>query len=476
MNLQVSLKLNLSKQIKKIKVKYNTFEKATFDEYLITSLVYRTYKDIDREKLILDYINDITGEGSLNHHFKNLYSKLKIFNEEQLKKIMDNSMIPTLKIDEKNRYEYYPQLNVSIFNKRLYQGDIIEYNNLPMLLMINEEIIDLSIETIRDEVKAEQYLVSFDESDNVEIKILNNFLPIDGKLFEETLCVDLKNVDSYQGEIHNNADGNGWKVLTNSAFNNLFSNSNYYYENGDHYFVRNESVRKTSIAKVHGLYIYNEKILNYQNNPVLCKRVIDFLLKNNTINEYKTTSIIAMLKFVDDEKCQKVVNSMLMKKESKEFALVGLDLIGKGIIYGWVKMALKLFLKYAEAYHLNYLYQADSDLPFTIEQLIKIDKDILSESHKVKVDEYNSNVEAKKKTIREITGEVTTKGLRENAKKLEADEITKKFSNLCNRLIGHVNVDLDKASLTELEVWHKEALELNELSLQIEKKLLSIKD
>ena len=224
------------------------------------------------------------------------------------------------------------------------------------------------------------------------------------------------------------------------------------------------------------VYIYNEKILNYQNNPVLCKRVIDFLLKNNTINEYKTTSIIAMLKFVDDEKCQKVVNSMLMKKESKEFALVGLDLIGKGIIYGWVKMALKLFLKYAEAYHLNYLYQADSDLPFTVEQLIKIDKDILSESHKVKVDEYNSNVEAKKKTIREITGEVTTKGLRENAKKLEADEITKKFSNLCNRLIGHVNVDLDKASLTELEVWHKEALKLNELSLQIEKKLLSIKD
>ena len=29
MSLQVSLKLKLSKQIKKIKVKYNTFEKAT---------------------------------------------------------------------------------------------------------------------------------------------------------------------------------------------------------------------------------------------------------------------------------------------------------------------------------------------------------------------------------------------------------------------------------------------------------------
>ncbi len=473
MNLQVSLKLNLSKQLKKIKVKYNTFEKATFDEYLIVSLIYRTFNERKKETIISEYINDITGEGSLNQHFKNIYLRLNSFTEEQLKRIMDNSMIPTLKIDEKNRYEYYPQLNVSIFNRKLYQGDLAEYDNLSMLLMIKEEIIDLSIDTIKEEVKAEQYLVAFDESDNIKIRMLNDFLPMDSKLFEEALCIDLKKIDSYQGEIHTKVDGTGWKVLTNSAFNNLFSNTNFYYENGDHHFVRNESVRKTTISKVHGLYIYKEDILNYQNNPVLCERVIDFLLKNNTIGEYKASSIIAMLKYIEDMKCQRVVNSMLMKKESKEFALVGLDLIGKGIISGWLVTALKMFLKQAEGRHLNYLYQAKSDLPFTIEQLIKMDRDILNENHKIQVDEYNSNLEAKKKTIRAITGDITTKGLRENAKKLEADETTKKFSKLCNRLIGHVNVDLDDATLMQIEDWHKDAIELREISLIIEKRLLN---
>ena len=147
MSLQVSLKLKLSKQIKKIKVTYNTFEKATYDEYLICSLALRTLPEKDipvkesfgkkivrfftdeptpnqRERTVFEYINDITGEGSLNKHFKNIYNKVKDFSAEQLTKIMENSMIPTLKIDDKNRYEYYPQLDISVFNRRIYKGDL----------------------------------------------------------------------------------------------------------------------------------------------------------------------------------------------------------------------------------------------------------------------------------------------------------------------------------------------------------------
>lgn len=471
MSLQVSLKLKLSKQIKKIKVKYNTFEKATYDEYLICSLALRTLNDTNQDKTVFDYIDDVTGEGSLNKHFRNIYARVKTFSAEQLSKIMANSMIPTLKIDEKNRYEYYPQLNVSVFNKKIYQGDLGIYNNLPQIIMINEEIIDMSIETIKDDTKPEQYSVTFDEKENVRVRLLNDYLPIDNEIFEESLCLDLGNINSYQGKIHDNVDGNGWRVLNNSALNNLFSNRNYYYDNGDHFFIRNDSVRKTIISKVHGLYIYKEDILSYQGNAILCDKVIDFLLENKTIGEFKPKSILFMLKYVSDKKAQKVVNSLLLKKEEKEIALYGLDLMERGLVNGWLVTVTKTFLKYASGYQLNLIYQANAELNYTIEQLIQIDADLLQFEHKMQVKKYNEDLEAKRKTIREITGDITTKGLREKAKALESNEITKKFSKLCNRLIGHVNEGLDDVSLTTLEQWHKDALELKEISILIQRKL-----
>ena len=108
--------------------------------------------------------------------------------------------------------------------------------------------------------------------------------------------------------------------------------------------------------------------------------------------------------------------------------------------------------------------------------MIKIDADLLTASHKEQVDKYNADLDAKKKTIIELTGIITTKGLRERAKDLESDETTKKFSKLCNRLIGHVNEGLDDVSLVTLEQWHKDALELKEISLIIERRLEVIKN
>lgn len=471
MSLQVSLKLKLSKQIKKIKVKYNTFEKATYDEYLICSLVLRTLDNSNQDRVAFEYIDDITGDGSLNKHFRNIYARVKNFSKEQLSKIMANSMIPTLKIDEKNRYEFYPQLNVSVFNKKIYQGDLNEYDTLSQLIMINEEIIDMSVETVKDDTKPEQYSVTFDEEENIKIRILNDYLFINNEIFEESLCLDLGNINLYQGKIHDNVDGSGWRVLNNSALNNLFANRNYYYDNGDHFFIRNDSARKTIISKVHGLYIYREEIIPYQNNVVLCNKVIDFLLEKKTIGELKLKSILFLLKYVSDIKAQKVINYMLLKKEEKEFALYGLDLIERGLIDGWDAPVAEIFLKYASGYQLNLIYQANTELNYKIEQLIKIDLDSLKLEHKMQVIKYNADVEAKRKTIREITGDITTKGLREKAKDLESDETTKKFSKLCNRLIGHVNEGLDDVSLTTLEQWHSDALELKELSILIQRKL-----
>ena len=88
MSLRVNLKLKLSKIVKRITVKYNTFEKATYDEYLIASLVLRSKSEDEA----YGYIDEITGSGSLNSHFKRLYKEIVTLFKKQLEKIMENSM------------------------------------------------------------------------------------------------------------------------------------------------------------------------------------------------------------------------------------------------------------------------------------------------------------------------------------------------------------------------------------------------
>ena len=99
---QINLKLRLSRIKYGIKVSYNTFEKATYDQFLMASVALRSVNDEDANK----YIDNITGSGSLNAHFKQLYEKARKLDNEQLLDIMNNSMYPMLKIDKSNSYDY----------------------------------------------------------------------------------------------------------------------------------------------------------------------------------------------------------------------------------------------------------------------------------------------------------------------------------------------------------------------------------
>lgn len=90
------------------------------------------------------------------------------------------------------------------------------------------------------------------------------------------------------------------------------------------------------------------------------------------------------------------------------------------------------------------------------------------------VNEYIANLDKQREVIKGIIGDVTSKGLRQQAKKLKSDVDTKKFSALCNKLIGHVERDIDKADADELKVWLKEAQELESLAKIIEQKLSKI--
>ena len=469
MSLRVNLKLKLSKVIKKITVKYNTFEKATYDEYLIASLVLHSKSEDEAFK----YIDEITGAGSLNPHFKKLYKDISAFSKEQLERIMANSMFPVLKIDDRNRYDYYPQLNISVFNKRIYDGDIAEKRNLSELLYIKEEIIELKVQDIKTLDKPEPYYVEFANDGKIAVRLNDKNVNIDSQLFESLLTIELDSIAKYKGTVHNKADGAGWSTLNNSVVNNLFSTNNFYYDdNGDHLLIRNENIRRTEVAKMSGLYIYRESTIDYDKNPALSVKVLEIITLNNNFTMFKPQLFVKLLKNIEERQAVEYINLCFSGAAmSKEIALFGIDLLRKGILTGWTATTLNDMLKYCAKEEYSLIYRANSNVGFTINQLVLVDKRLLNDAHRKQVEEYFANLNQMKATIKEITGEITVSGLRENVKKLTSDDQTKRFSKLCNSLIGHVNKDLDNAGLNETEQWLKNALELRELGTVMKRKL-----
>lgn len=457
---QVKIKLKLTKICYGIKVSYNTFEKATFDQYLMASLALRSDKD---EVVSYQYVDEITGLGSLNAHFKKLYNKTKELTIEQLEDIMNNSMYPILKIDKSNSYIFYPQLYISVFNKRLYEGDFGQDKNLEERLYIQEKIIDLETFKKYDTTKPEPYFVQLDDK-VVKINIEDKWVPMAIDIFKELIVNDLQNIEDFKGTIHYDAKGDKWFTLTDSVLSDMYANTNYFYDDeGNHCLIRNENIRKTTISQIAGYYIYKQENVPYENNRDLCEKVVSILKSNNSINEFKTKSLITLITYSEEQTAQEVINYVLERKDSKELALKGIDLLKKGIEKNWENEALKSFMKYADSSYYSLIYKANPQLISEIDKLIMINPDFLTPTHKKKVEEYKKDVQAKIEIIKKIIGEVTASGIRERLKKLKTSEQTKRFSKLANKYIGHSKINYETLSLKELDKCLNELTEMQDL-------------
>ncbi len=465
---QVNLKLRLSKIKYIIKVSYNTFEKATYDQYLMASLALRSRDN----NSALQYIDDITGSGSLNAHFKQLYEKAHALSKSELENIMNNSMYPMLKIDKSNSYDYYPQLDVSVFNKKLYKGDFGKYEDLIQRLYIKEEVIESELIETSNKQVAEPYSVRFESEQKIFVKIAEEWVELSAVIFSAIFENDLTSITKVQSKIHNTADGSGWYTLSNAVINNMYVNNNYFYDNGDHCLIRNDDVRKTIISQLAGFYIYKEEIIPYACNKELCEKVLDILTKNKSINEFKTRSLVTLLTYADDLIAQNVINYILARKESKELALMGIDLLVRGIEKNWENEALKSFMTYADSSKYSLIYKANPRLIKDIQMLSMINPDFLTPTHKKQVEEYKKDIKAKIERIQSMIGEITTSGMREEAKKLKANEQTKRFSKLANKYIGHSKIAFEQATQSELDKYLKEIVEMYDLMKELKKQLV----
>ena len=471
--LQANVLLNLPKEFNTLVLYYNTYEKATFDQYLSASIVLRS-KNLRKAN---EYIDDITGKGSLNEHFKHMVEETSKMDDDSLQSVLKNSMFPVTKIDKTNRYVYYPSFYIAVLNNRIYKNFVgKDIQQIKEELMLDYDLKKVEIDENGESDRYESYKIRFINND-IEINIANTWLPLDSAAFREYCKEQDIEIDRYSGKIHQGVEGDDWNLLTNNSFNALFSSNKIFLDsNNDYCMITNDYIKRTKIAEIHGLYFYKDDRIDFnKNNRDYCELAINSLLVNSQINETKTKTLLSMLKVVDELIAQNVVNFILTRKESKEIAQLGLDLLHKGIEKNWAKESLQSFKTYAATSDLNKLYLIcdgdSSKLSFTISELALIDNDILSEEDLIAKKKY---LEDRKNKISEIynkIGEIANSGLRESIKGVlkQSLDLVKKFTKLCNEYVAHTKTQLDELSDEKLNNRYQKINEFYEIYLDIQK-------
>jgi len=457
----VSMRLNLPKSNNKIRVQYNTFEKVSYDKYFIASL----YLNASSENLALETINEITGKGSLNEHFQKLYNEIKLLSSSEIKAILKDSLYPIKKIDE-FYYTYIPMLNISIFQNTIYKGNLMDDESFPRQLV--EEggtYINHKFEVSELVVKQDNYEVSL-TNDKIEVKIGKNVYQINQTDFQSIVVVDPIDINDYKGTIANSIEGRDWMQLTRSNFNNIIDAKYYFYEVGDHIGIYNDYAKKSCISNSFGLYWVKETMYRYQDasNKDVCEKVVHTLMKSGKINEFKTKSLIELLKNSSRDYQQEVINYVLERKESKELAMIAFILVDKGYEKGWKKETLRSMYKFKETpQQLLKLYLIDTDIDYTIEDLVSIynlNKTTLSTNHLTKVKEYYSDCEIIRKGMEEKIGKISLSGIRENLGKMPMDSDNKKFKKMLNEIMAHYDDDIKDKDLRQLKQFESRIDEL----------------
>jgi hypothetical protein len=456
LKMKVSIRLNLTKSTNKLLLRYNTFEKVSYDKYFMASLI----QNAQEEDKVLSIINELTGKGSLNSHFKKLYQEMRILSKEEIMEILKNSLYPIQKIEEYT-YTYIPILDISIFNQKTIVGNIANDVNFPRML-VDENGTYISHTFTENEPigKMDTYEVILSD-ETIMVKIRNEFFEISIHDFQSIIIKDDIDLSSYHGNIYQSIEGDHWIQLGKSTYNNIITCKDYYYDNGDHMAIYNDNVKRSSIAYSWGIFWIREKIHRYQDssNRQICEDVANTLMNSGKINEFKTSTIIDILKNISRDKQQEIVNYILKRKESKDLAKVGLILISKGYEKGWSEDAFLSFYKFKEnTSHLISLYKINPTYDFSINDLIEISKSnkiVLIDDHNKIVKRYYSDCDLIKNRIKTLIGDIVLSGTREKEKSLVIDEASKKFRKSANELIGHYKNDINKMDLNSLKQFEK---------------------
>jgi hypothetical protein len=466
MQLRANLRLRLNKQQYQLTVRSRTFEKASFDEYLAASIALRTDKNRDAN----DYIDDITGSGSLNPYLKKMVEKARALPKETLKRIMKDSLFPIEKIDQGQSVSYYPDFDTSIFAGKAYPGDLSrDQEKLKGLVHYEGELASVEVGDPSETSAEDNFMVAFDDSGaaievtpSVIAKTSINSL---GSMASET--PDPYEVPGWYPRTL--VDGDGWNGLTQPALDVVKSASGFY-SKGDYYAIVDDGLRQMTLAKFGSFYLYKDQRLPFESAGIgLCDAATDKLTTSGAINEFRTKSLIGLLTFSSPNESKEAINAVLSVKESPELAQFALTILTKADLKGWGHNALVQMKRNAQRGQNELLYKADRTL-FSLSDLLSLPKSILASEDVEKVEDYERDRQAKIDTIKNIRGELASSSLREDSKLLLSDPEVKEFRKLVNDDVAHNKSDISSVPDQQLDALLQRALRLQELM-----KIVSVK-
>lgn len=452
MEIRARVPLSLPNIYYKVTLKYDTFQKVTYDSYLMACLVANSKNAREAN----NYIDEITGKGSLNQYFKDLYEEISQFTEEQIQGIVNNSLYPITVIDQKHHFKYYPMFNATRMDNKVYPGNNRDNDELIKSLIMprRDDVKFLSIDYYEEngKLQTDNYNAIFNDE---EIKVdLDNgqYYPISKEDFNAVYKNDVENLNGYLGDIGDKITNGNWNVLSKSIVD-TFSRSQYRYRdsNNIHSVLFPDFIKTIEVINVFGLYFYKETKYNFsKNNFKLCEDAVDYLMNSKNINEFKIKSLLNLLNFVDEKKAQNVIQYILGRKDSKEISELGLKLIKSGLEKGWEHDILLSIKKQIQSVDYKYLYRLDSNLNFDVEDLLTIDNIELTNDDRIRKEEYIAQKENLLKEINQMIGGMTNSGVREKIKKIPKSDLKDKVKKFLDKRIGHSKKDYSSMNVEQV--------------------------
>ena len=124
-------------------------------------------------------------------------------------------------------------------------------------------------------------------------------------------------------------------------------------------------------------------------------------------------------------------------------------LVRNGYEKGWQKESLSTMKKFATPQHINYLYKLDNSLGFDINELLLVDKNILSEADAIKVKAYENERKNLLDQMDKMLGNIMNSGVRERMKSLKTkDSVYQQLNDFIKKKSAHLKLNKDYESMT----------------------------
>ncbi len=478
MEIRARVALSLPSIFYKATLKYDTFQKATYDSYLMASLI----ANAKTKQEAMNYIDEITGKGSLNPHFKKLYDEISAFSKEQIDGILQNSLYPITVVDQKNHFKYYPMFGATRMLNKVYSGNLKNQEEvLKQLIMPKDDKIKfLSLEYHEEAatIKLDNYNAIFSDK-YIKVDLDNNqYYEISKEDFTKVYVNDVDRLEGFLGVVGNEITDGNWNVLSKSIIS-TFSKANYRYKDskGVHTVLNTDCMKTIEIINVFGLFFYKETKFDYSSkNPSKCEDAIKYLMESKNINEFKTKTLIYLLTSVSDKTAQSVIQYILDRKDSKEISELGMKLIKSGLEKGWDQNVLNSIKKQVPMSEYKYLYRINPNLGFEIEDILDIDDIELTEFDRIRKTTYLSEKDNMLKDINLWIGEITNSGIREKIKSLEKSPLKDSVKKFLDKRTGHNKKDYKNMSMIQLKKEHDEICKMYTGDYQEMVKLLEEKE